>query len=112
MNTMRTEYEVPEVKTRLDSVATFTVLAAMLVSMMNQAAWGQDKALRTWIRVSRLDGFGRVVAAADPSNPQQMAILERLRSVAPAAAANLAKLAATQRRAARPNPDPKETTPA
>ena len=35
MNTMRTEYEVPEAKTRLDSVATFTVLAAMLVSMLS-----------------------------------------------------------------------------
>ncbi len=85
--------------------------ASMLVSMMNQAAWSQDKALRNWVRDSRLDGFGRVVAAADPNNPQQMAILARLRSVAPAAAANLAKLAAAQRRAARPNPDQKETPP-
>ena len=81
----------------------------MLVSMMNQAAWGQDKALRNWVRDSRLDGFGRVVAAADPNNPEQMAILGRLRSVAPAAAANLAKLAAAHRRATQPNPDAKET---
>lgn len=85
-----------------DSPAAYP--AAMLVSMMNQAAWGQDKALRTWIRESRLDGFGRVVAAADPNNPQQMAILERLRNAAPAAAANLAKLAAAQRRAAANSP--------
>lgn len=35
MNTNRTEYEVPEAKTRHDSVATFTVLAAMLVSVLS-----------------------------------------------------------------------------
>lgn len=35
MNTNRTEYEVPEAKTRHDSVATFTVLAAMLVSALS-----------------------------------------------------------------------------
>ena len=37
MNTIRTEYEVPEAKTRHDSVATVTVLAAMLVSALSGA---------------------------------------------------------------------------
>ena len=37
MNTNRTEYEVPEARTRHDSVATFTVLAAMLISVLSGA---------------------------------------------------------------------------
>ena len=76
--------------------------ASMLVSMMNQAAWGQDKALRTWVRESRLDGFGRMVAEVDQGNPEHLAILARLRSIGPAAAANLAKLAAARTRALQP----------
>ena len=83
-----------------DSPAAYP--ASMLVSMMNQAAWGQDKALRTWVRESRLDGFGRMVAEVDQGNPEHMAILARLRSIGPAAAANLAKLAAARTRALQP----------
>ena len=37
MNAIRTEYEAPEAKTRHDSVATVTVLAAMLVSALSGA---------------------------------------------------------------------------
>ena len=37
MNTNRTEYEALEARTRHDSVATFTVLAAMLVSALSGA---------------------------------------------------------------------------
>ena len=34
-----------------------------MVTMMNQFAWSQDKALRTWIHNSRLDGFGKIIAS-------------------------------------------------
>lgn len=65
----------------------------MLVNMTNQFHWGQDKALREWMRASRLDGFGRLIASADRQDPAQMAVLARLKDAAPAAMANLARLA-------------------
>lgn len=68
---------------------------ANIVNMMNQYAWGQDKALSRWIRDSRLDGFGKVIAAVAPDEHEKLALLGKLRSTAPAAIANLQKLAAT-----------------
>lgn len=67
---------------------------ALLVNMQNQYQWNQDKALRTWIRESRLDGFGKLIAAVDPQDEAKQAILGRFRTLVPAAMANLAKLAA------------------
>ena len=69
-------------------------LPATLTSMMNQFAWGQDKALRNWIHGSRLDGFGKVIAAIDPQDTPRMAILERFKSNAKAAIANIPRLMA------------------
>ena len=63
-----------------------------LVSMMNQFAWGQDKSLRNWIHNSRLDGFGKVIASVDPQDAEKMAILEKFKTYAKAAAGNLQKL--------------------
>jgi hypothetical protein len=65
-----------------------------VVNMMNQAAWMQDKKLGRWIRDSRLDGFGKVIAQVDPGDAARMAILGRLRGNAMAAVANLQRLAA------------------
>jgi hypothetical protein len=56
---------------------------ATLVGLMNQMRWGQDKALRQWIRDCRLDGFGRLVAEVDRSDGTKMALLERLKAAAP-----------------------------
>jgi len=69
--------------------------ACNIVNMMNQFAWSQDKVLSRWIRNSRLDGFGKVIAAVKPDDAEKIELLTRLRSTAVAALMNLQKLAAT-----------------
>jgi hypothetical protein len=69
--------------------------AANIVNMMNQFHWGQDRALRNWVRASRLDGFGKVIAGVGPDDTGKQAILARLQQHALPAMANLQKLAAT-----------------
>ena len=69
-------------------------LPTTLASMMNQFAWGQDKALRSWIHNSRLDGFGKVIASVNPADVEKMAILEKFKTYAKAAAGNIPKLMA------------------
>lgn len=66
----------------------------MMANMMNQAQWSQDKTLRDWMRASRLDGFGKVMASADRNDLEKMAILDKLRSQAMAAMGNMPKLLA------------------
>jgi len=61
--------------------------------MANQLRWSEDKAMRNWVRESRLDGFGKLIAAVDPQDAAKQAILARFRTVVPAAMANLTKLA-------------------
>ena len=75
-----------------DGLSTYP--RSTMVSMMNQFAWGQDKALRAWIHNSRLDGFGKIIAAVDPTDAEKMAILEKFKVNAKAATANLPKLMA------------------
>lgn len=65
---------------------------ALAVGMRNQAAWGADKALRQWIRHSRLDAFTRVMMAVDPTDTDKIAVMVRLKECAAAAAANLPRL--------------------
>lgn len=67
---------------------------AMMASMWNQFQWGQDKALRQWIRDSRLDGFGRLMASVDPQDAEKLAILGRFKQQAMAAMTNLPRLVA------------------
>ena len=86
-------------KSRLCSAAPFPhTLAdyprAMMASLWNQAQWGQHPALRQWMRESRLDGFGKLVAEADRNDAGKMAILARLKVQAMAAMGNLQKLSA------------------
>ncbi len=69
----------------------------MMANMMNQAQWGQDKTLREWMRNSRLDGFGKVMASADRNDVDKMAILDKLRSQAMAAMGNMPKLLAASK---------------
>ena len=68
---------------------------ATLASMTNQFHWGQDKALRSWIHNSRLDGFGKVISAVDPQDLEKVAILERFKTSAKAAIGNLPNLIAS-----------------
>ena len=66
-----------------------------MVTMMNQFAWSQDKALRTWIHNSRLDGFGKIIASVDPLDVEKMAILDKFKTYAKAAIGNMPKLMAS-----------------
>lgn len=61
-------------------------------SMMNQYHWSQDKALRQWIRNSRLDGFGKMIADLDKADAAKMEVMGRLRTNAMAAIANMPRL--------------------
>ena len=66
----------------------------MMVTMMNQIQWSQDKTLRNWMRETRLDGFGKLMTGIDPGDLEKMAIMGNLRTQAMAAMANLPKLLA------------------
>jgi NAD(P)-binding Rossmann-like domain len=68
--------------------------ATNIVNMMNQVRWSQDAKLRNWIRTSRLDGFGKVIAAADPNDAAKAAMLAKIQTHGMAAVMNLQKLAA------------------
>ena len=65
---------------------------ALLVNMWNQFQWGQDKALRQWIRESRLDGFGKLMAGIPAEDTAKHATLARFEEQAMAAMANLPRL--------------------
>ncbi len=69
-------------------------VASTFGNMRNQFVWSQDKTLRTWIRDSRLDGFAKVVAAVSRDDIAKQAVLERLKTNAKAAVANMPKLIA------------------
>lgn len=72
--------------------------AAVAGSMANQFKWGQDKALRQWIRGARLDGFGKLVAEVDPADTEKMAILARFKQSAQAAMASMPRWMAADTR--------------
>jgi hypothetical protein len=65
----------------------------VLANLRNEAAWGKDPSLRSWIRSSRLDGFGKIVDAVASDDRDKMAVLGRIRDAALPAAANLRRLA-------------------
>jgi len=64
------------------------------VNMSNQFHWGQDTALRQWIRHCRLDAFGRLAGGVDKADAEKQALLARLKTQAQAAAANMPRLLA------------------
>jgi hypothetical protein len=66
----------------------------IMANMMNQMHWGQDKALRNWMRESRLDGFGKLMAHVDPNDAEKTAVLMGFRATAAAAMANIPRLLA------------------
>ena len=66
----------------------------MMVNMMNQIQWGQDKTLRAWMRDSRLDCFAKLMTSVDPSDIEKMTILGNLKAQAMAAMGNMPRLLA------------------
>jgi hypothetical protein len=62
---------------------------AMAVNLWNQFQWGQDKALRQWIRGSRLDGFGKLMVGIDPQDGEKLTIMAKLKEQVGAAMANM-----------------------
>jgi hypothetical protein len=92
-------YEGDSAKNRLCAPVPFPYTLddyarSMSINMWNQAQWGQDKDLRLWIRQSRLDGFGKLMAGADRDNAEQQAIMAKLKTQAMAAMANAPRLLA------------------
>ena len=63
--------------------------------LMNQFQWSQDKALRQWMRQSRLDIFGKMVAELDKADAERQAIVARLRTNSMGAMANMPNLMKT-----------------
>ena len=51
-------------------------------NMMNQALWGQNKALRNWMREQRLDGFSKLVSGIKADETEKREILQRLKDAA------------------------------
>jgi hypothetical protein len=66
----------------------------VMVTMMNQMQWSQDKTLRNWMRDTRLDGFGKLMSNIDPDDAEKLAIMGNFRTQAMAAMANMPKLLA------------------
>jgi hypothetical protein len=64
----------------------------VMANMRNQFQWGQDKTLRAWIRDSRLDGFGKLMASVDKQDAERQEIIVSLREQSAAAMANLPRL--------------------
>ena len=64
----------------------------VMANMRNQFAWAQDKTLRTWIRDSRLDGFGKLMTNIDKQDVEKLEIVTRLREQSMAAMGNLPRL--------------------
>ena len=96
---IETHYESDEAKNKLCASVPFPRTLAdyprtMMVNMTNQMQWAQDKNLRNWMRETRLDGYGKLLAGIDPSDTEKLAILGNLRTQAMAAAANFPKLMA------------------
>jgi len=63
-----------------DDLDTFIRMTA--ANMMNQALWGQNKALRNWMREQRLDGFSKMVSNVKPDETAKVEILNRMKSAA------------------------------
>lgn len=98
---VETHVEGDEAKNKLCASVPFPRTLAdyprsMMVNMMNQMQWSQDKTLRNWMRESRLDGFGKLMTSVDPSDTEKLAILDNLKAQAMAAMANMPKLLAAK----------------
>lgn len=92
-------YDNDEEKNRLckpvllaDTPAEF--MQSFVGNMTNQYGWLQEPALNAWLTKNRLDPFGKVVEAADLTEPPKAAIMKRLQDNMMPAVGNLQKLVA------------------
>jgi hypothetical protein len=90
-------YEDDAIKNRLCAPVPFQHTPeeyplTVMANMRNQFQWGQDKSLRAWMRDSRLDGFGKLMASVDKQDIEKQEIIARLREQSAAAMANLPRL--------------------
>jgi hypothetical protein len=69
-------------------------IASSMANAANQMRWGQDKALRAWMRDSRLDGFGKLASSVSPTDTEKMAIFAQLKEYSMQAGQNARKLMA------------------
>jgi len=67
---------------------------SMMGNVRNQVEWSKEQPLRDWIRASRLDGFGKLMASASRDDAHKQAIIVRLKEQSAAAIANMPKLMA------------------
>ena len=67
-------------------------IASTMTNAANQMRWGQDKALRAWMRESRLDGFGKLASTVSPNDTEKMAIFAQLKEYSMGAAMNAKRL--------------------
>ncbi len=67
-----------------DDFIRFTAAA-----LANQYHWGQDKPLRAWIAGNRLDGAGALMSTIGADDHDKRAVMMRIKSTAPHAAAKL-----------------------
>ena len=70
-------------------------LKMLAVTMRNQNAWSKHEDLRHWLFASRLDGQSAMLAGVKESDAANFALLQRFRSLVPAAVAKLPALLAT-----------------
>jgi len=60
-------------------------IRGLAVQMVNQFTWGQDKALRNWMKNNRLDGFSKLISGIPKDDEDKQAVMKRIRnSVMPA----------------------------
>lgn len=69
-------------------------VASTLGNLANQMRWSQDKTLLAWVRDSRLDAFGKMMARVDPADADKAALIAELRQHVPGAMANGQRLMA------------------
>jgi len=96
---VESNFEDDAVKNRLCTPVPFPrsvagYVSATMVSVANQLRWSEDKVMRHWIRESRLDGFGKMVAGVDRNDAEKVALLGELRQQGAAAMANAKRLIA------------------
>lgn len=75
-----------------DTPAEF--MQSFVGNMTNQYGWLQEPALNAWLTKNRLDPFGKVVAAADLTEPSKAAIMKRVQDNMMPAVGNLQKVIA------------------
>lgn len=63
-----------------------------IVGMMNQKVWNENPAISEWLRKCRLEIFGSALAALDPDDINQMAVMERIKHATPEASKNTTHL--------------------